>query len=58
MGIEIRLTQVVTMVSYSQMLRDWLEDSGWTSALIQADIAGTGTADSFIKANQVTKIQH
>ena len=58
MGIEIRLTQVVTMVSYSQVLGDWLEDSGWTSAIVQADIAETGTADSFIKASHVTKMRH
>ncbi len=42
----------------SQVLGDWLEDSGWTSALVQANIAGTGTADSFIKASHVTKTRH
>jgi hypothetical protein len=26
---------------------DWLEDSGWTEALVQADIAGAGTTNSF-----------
>ena len=40
------------------MLGDWLEDSGWTSALVQANIASTGTADSFIKASHVTKTRH
>ena len=35
---------------YSQVLGNWLVDSGWTSALVQANIASTGTADSFIKA--------
>lgn len=40
------------------MLGDWLEESGWTSALVQADIAGTGTADSFIKVSHVTKTRY
>ena len=40
------------------MLGDWLEDSGWTSALVQADIASPGTADSFIRASHVTKTRH
>ena len=43
---------------YSQVLGNWLEDSGWTSALVQVNIASTGTADSFIKASHVTKTQH
>ena len=41
-----------------QVLGDWLEDSGWISALVQADIASTGTADSFIRASHVTKTRH
>ena len=41
-----------------QLLGDWLEDSGWTDALIQANIASSGTADSFIRANHVTKTRH
>ena len=43
---------------YSQVLGNWLEDSGWTSALVQANIASTGTADSFIKASHVTKTRY
>lgn len=35
---------------------DWLDGSGWIGALTQANIAGSGTADSFIKVNHVTKI--
>ena len=41
-----------------QLLVDWLEDSGWTNALVQADIASSGTADSFIRASHVTKTRH
>ena len=35
-----------------------MKGSGWTSALVQADIASTGTADSFIKVSHVTKTRH
>jgi len=37
------------------VLGNW---SGWTSALVQADIASAGTADSFIKVSHVTKTRH
>ena len=40
------------------MLVNWLEDSGWTSALTQGDIASSGRADTFIKAIHVTKTRH
>jgi len=40
------------------VLGDWLDESGWTNALVQADIAGAGTADSFIKVSHVTKTRH
>lgn len=41
-----------------KLLGDWLEDSGWTNILIQADIASPGTANSFIKGSHVTKTRH
>jgi hypothetical protein len=41
-----------------KVLGNWLEDSGWTSALTQANIASSGTADSFICASHVTKTRH
>ena len=43
-----------------KLLGDWLEDSGWTiaNALIQAEIASSGTANSFILASHVTKTCH
>ena len=40
-----------------KVLGEWLEASGWTHALTQADIASSGTADSFLKAPYVTKSQ-
>ena len=41
-----------------KVLGDWLEDSGWTNALVQADIASSGTANSFVNARHVTKTRH
>lgn len=41
-----------------KLLGDWLEDSGWTNALVQANIASSGTANSFINASHVTKTRH
>ena len=32
-----------------------LEDSGWTSAIVEAGLASSGTADSFLTASSVTK---
>ena len=37
---------------------DYLEGSGWTTALTVAEIAPTGTADSFLKASYLTKTRH
>jgi len=33
----------------------WLEDSGWTSALVDANVSSSGTAESFIKASSITR---
>ena len=37
---------------------NWLEDSGWTNAVAQSDLASTGTADSFIKASHISRTRH
>ncbi|CAG2232479.1 unnamed protein product [Mytilus edulis] len=37
---------------------DWLENSGWTSALSQANIAPLGTADSCLRASNVSRTRH
>ena len=34
---------------------DWLRGSGWVQALVQAEIATPGTADSFLRAAHVTR---
>ena len=36
----------------------WLEGSGWTSALVQANVASPGTANSFLKATHVSRTRH
>ena len=33
---------------------DWLKGSGWTSALVQANVTTLGTADSFLKVSHIT----
>ena len=37
-----------------KLLGDWLDGSGWTIALVAADVATGGFANSFIKATHVT----
>ena len=41
-----------------KVLSDLLEGSGWTAALVQADIASTGAADSLLKASHVTRTRN
>ena len=37
---------------------DLLESSGWTTALCEAGVATSGTADSFLKASHLTRTRH
>ena len=39
-------------------LGDLLDSSGWTTALCEAGIATSGTADSFLKASHLTRTRH
>ena len=39
-------------------LGDWLGGSGWTSAIVQANIASPGTAESFLKASHISRTRH
>ncbi len=41
-----------------KVIGDWLEDSGWVEALVKANVASAGIADSFIKASHVTRTRH
>lgn len=36
----------------------WIEDSGWTNAIVQAGVTTPGTADSFLKASHVSRTRH
>ena len=38
-----------------KMLGNLLEGSGWTGALVQANVASSGTADLFLKVSHVTR---
>ena len=37
---------------------DWLDDSGWTAALVQSNIATAGKADAFLKSSHVSRTRH
>ena len=39
-------------------LGDFLEGSGWISVITQANVASSGTADSFLKASHVSRTRH
>ena len=39
-----------TEMGVLRCLGHWLDGSGWTNALTQAQIASSGVADSFLKA--------
>ena len=39
-------------------ISDLLDGSGWTSALVEADVITPGTADSFLKASHLTRTRH
>ena len=43
-----------TSLSALKTLGDWLKGSDWVQALVQAEIATAGTADSFLHAAHVT----
>ena len=38
-----------------KMLGDWLKESGWVQALVQADITTPGTADSYLQGVHVAR---
>jgi len=42
-------------MAFLKAIGGWLEESGWTAALTEANIAFAGTADSFLKATSVTR---
>ena len=42
-------------MAFLKVLGKWIEGSGWVESLIQAGIASSGVADSFLKAVHVTR---
>ena len=44
----------IEMASF-KLLGDWLDGSGWTSALVAAEVATGGVADSLIKATHIAR---
>ena len=42
-------------MAFLKVLGDWLEGSGWTVVLSDANVATPGTANSFLKATNVTR---
>lgn len=42
-------------MAFLKVLGDWLEGSGWTVVLSDANVAKPGTANSFLKATNVTR---
>ncbi|KAL9954824.1 hypothetical protein ACROYT_G042404 [Oculina patagonica] len=42
-------------MAFLKVLGGWLEDSGWVAALVDANVASPGTAESFVKATSVTR---
>jgi len=47
-----------TELAALKALGSWIEDSGWTSVLVQAGVITPGTADSFLKASHVSRTRH
>ncbi len=47
-GLNIEMTAL-------KMLGDLMEGSGWIGALVQAEVATSGTANSFLRASHVTR---
>jgi hypothetical protein len=45
------------LTSY-KVLGHWLEGSGWVEALLEAKLASSGVADSFLKASHISRTRH
>ena len=40
------------------VIGDWLEDSGWVEALVQADVSSPGKAEAFLNASHVKRTRY
>ena len=41
-----------------KVIGDWLEDSGWTEALVQANVTSPGKAEAFLKASHINRTRY
>ena len=41
-----------------KLLGDWLRGSGWTSALLEAEMTSYGRADSMLSGSHVTRTRY
>ena len=55
--VVLGLQRDIEMITW-RTLGDFLDGSGWTSAIMQANVASSGTADSFLKASHVSRTRH
>ncbi len=51
----IMLGGLHTEMAGLKVIGDWLEDSGWVEALVQAKVASAGTANSFVNVFHITR---
>ena len=54
----VMLGGLYTEMALWNTLGDLLEGSGWTTALTEAQIASSGTADSFLKVAHLARTRH
>ena len=47
----------IEMTSF-KVIGNWLDESGWTTAVFNAGIATSGVADSLLKTTHVTRTRH
>lgn len=46
------------MLLHKNIVGDWLEESGWSHLITEANIASPGTAQFILKASHVKKTRH
>ena len=47
-----------TEMAFMRTIGDWLDGSGWTSVLVNADVTSCGKADAMLHAAHVTRTRH
>ena len=54
----VMLGELHTKMALWNTLGDILEESGWTAELVEAEVASSGTAESFLKVSHLTWTRH